>query len=285
MAGLKDTVHVLTCATCGTEFTYHRRKKYCRPECWPRHQTKTGLTATEYQAQQKRKTAERYRKFCLWCGVLLTWRPNLKQRVTCDPTCAALYRGRKRSESAREKAPRFSRVRFGKCLVCDAAIVARKGRVYCSIECSKELARRKESARLQEEISARPLGHCKRCGNEFVSTNGREYCSKRCLLRDERQRRGPGNARRRARKAGVAYEPVNVIEVMDRDGWKCQICGKQTPRARRGTRYSNAPEIDHRIPLALGGPHVRTNLQCACRQCNREKGYASEVGQLPLLGV
>jgi 5-methylcytosine-specific restriction endonuclease McrA len=73
------------------------------------------------------------------------------------------------------------------------------------------------------------------------------------------------------------------LKVFERDGWKCQICGKQTPRARRGYRYSNAPELDHRIPISKGGPHTYGNTQCACRACNLEKSNRSNVGQLPLL--
>ncbi|WP_369598523.1 HNH endonuclease [Sinorhizobium meliloti] len=70
----------------------------------------------------------------------------------------------------------------------------------------------------------------------------------------------------------AAYvERVDPIKVFDRDKWKCQICGVKTPRKLRGTMDDRAPELDHVMPLSLGGAHSYMNTQCACRKCNREK--------------
>ena len=54
---------------------------------------------------------------------------------------------------------------------------------------------------------------------------------------------------------------------------------------RRGTRYSNAPELDHRVPISKGGTHLYTNVQCACRDCNGKKSNRSTVGQLPMFAL
>ncbi|WP_425516052.1 HNH endonuclease [Rhizobium leucaenae] len=70
----------------------------------------------------------------------------------------------------------------------------------------------------------------------------------------------------------AAYvENVDPIKVFDRDKWKCQICGVKTPRKLRGTLDDKAPELDHIMPLALGGAHSYFNTQCACRKCNAHK--------------
>lgn len=86
----------------------------------------------------------------------------------------------------------------------------------------------------------------------------------------------------RARKWGGAVERVNPLKVFARDGWLCQVCGKATPKARRGSWHADAPELDHRIPLVSGGGHTYANVQTACRACNLKKGGGSAIGQLPL---
>ena len=70
------------------------------------------------------------------------------------------------------------------------------------------------------------------------------------------------------RRFGVECAHVEPLVVFDRDGWRCQICGKATPKERRGSHYPNAPELDHRIPLSRGGSHTYDNVQCSCRRCN-----------------
>jgi endogenous inhibitor of DNA gyrase (YacG/DUF329 family) len=52
-----------------------------------------------------------------------------------------------------------------------------------------------------------------------------------------------------------------------------------TPKSLRGTFVDNAPELDHIIPLSLGGTHTKSNTQLLCRKCNRIKG-ATSSGQL-----
>jgi 5-methylcytosine-specific restriction endonuclease McrA len=86
---------------------------------------------------------------------------------------------------------------------------------------------------------------------------------------------------RKARERGARTEVVNPYTVFLRDGWRCQLCGCRTPGTLRGTYKPNAPELDHIVPLALGGDHTYANTQCACRQCNISKG-ASVRGQFKL---
>ena len=50
------------------------------------------------------------------------------------------------------------------------------------------------------------------------------------------------------------------LRVLERDGWACHYCGRP------------ANEVDHRMPLALGGTDAMSNLVAACRPCNRRKG-------------
>jgi 5-methylcytosine-specific restriction endonuclease McrA len=85
-------------------------------------------------------------------------------------------------------------------------------------------------------------------------------------------------AKRRAREA-IAAQAFDPMKVFARDGWRCRLCGAKTPRAFRGTYEPNAPELDHIVPLALGGSHTPGNCQLACRSCNGRKG-ATALGQV-----
>lgn len=215
---------------------------------------------------------------CLGCGKPYeNKRRSSKEGASyCSREC---YFQRRRDDPA-QSFIRYTVVQFLRCKHCDGAFVQRTAarRIYCSPECA---------------YAARPTSYrpaplrdrcCAHCGKGFKGHGGSAYCSLRCARKVYRKRYGHdrGKARHRARRAGVAYEPVNPISVFERDGWRCQICGKDTPRARRGTNYPNAPELDHRVPIAKGGPHLYANVQCACRACNGAKGARLIVGQLPL---
>lgn len=176
-----------------------------------------------------------------------------------------------------------SRVHFNSCKQCGKKWVARIPSSLCSAVCRSEFARVDAMRRYIEEhareVAMRRPVACIECGVEFVPTHGRVCCSSICSSRvAHRVTKG----RDKARKHAVAYEAVNANRVFERDGWRCQICGKDTPKAARGTRRTNAPELDHRVPLSRGGTHTYANTQCSCRECNAWKNNKSNVGQLPL---
>ncbi len=124
---------------------------------------------------------------------------------------------------------------------------------------------------------------CPECAIIFAPVYGRahsRFCTDACSQKNLRRK---GSAKRRARMKGVANDNFDPIEILSRDGWKCQMCGVKTPKRLRGTTDPRAPELDHIIPISLGGDHTRINTQCACRRCNGNKG-ASLLGQLRLFG-
>lgn len=75
----------------------------------------------------------------------------------------------------------------------------------------------------------------------------------------------------------VEVESVNPIVVFERDKWTCQECGIKTPRKLRGAMVPNAPELDHIMPISLGGAHSYMNTQCLCRKCNGAKSATPPV--------
>ena len=76
---------------------------------------------------------------------------------------------------------------------------------------------------------------------------------------------------RHEKERAPGSEKIDRTSVFERDGWKCQICGIETPKNLLGAYNKNAPELDHIIPLSRGGKHIPSNIQCACRSCNFKK--------------
>jgi len=94
-----------------------------------------------------------------------------------------------------------------------------------------------------------------------------------------RARNAARAARRYGRTTTVGSERVDPVEIFERDKWHCKLCKCKTPRELQGSLAPSAPSLDHIIPLVLGGPHTRRNLQCLCRTCNIKKRHNYE-GQL-----
>ena len=61
--------------------------------------------------------------------------------------------------------------------------------------------------------------------------------------------------------------------VYDKAGGHCRYCGKKLSWVNYGTPNGRgAWEVDHSVPVALGGTHYLSNLWPSCIECNREKG-------------
>jgi len=63
------------------------------------------------------------------------------------------------------------------------------------------------------------------------------------------------------------------FQVLEKHKFKCRYCGRGTPEVTL--------EIDHVIPVALGGGNHEDNLVPACYDCNRGKS-AQEIDHLAL---
>ena len=59
--------------------------------------------------------------------------------------------------------------------------------------------------------------------------------------------------------------PALRQQIMERDNYTCQICGKYMPD-------KVGLHIDHIVPIAKGGKTVPSNLQVLCSRCNGGKG-------------
>lgn len=83
--------------------------------------------------------------------------------------------------------------------------------------------------------------------------------------------------KRRARLAGApVVETVDRAAIIARDKQRCHLCGKRVPL--------HDIDLDHIVPLAVGGEHTAANLAVSHSRCNRIKGTRPANDQLRLVG-
>ena len=191
----------------------------------------------------------------------------------CSRACGFELIRRERSAARSARLAKVAEIRRAnrqrQCAECGAVFEAQASARFCSPQC---WARSRAAKKV--ECS------CRECGITFLPDYGdkrRVFCSETCSSRHlKRVSKGV----ERAQSYGVHAEPLNPIAVMERDGWTCHICGEEAPRELRGTMRWNAPELDHIIPLSVGGAHTYENVACAHRACNLDKGDALPPGSV-----
>lgn len=170
---------------------------------------------------------------------------------------------------------------------------------YCSFECRRApyqrriLAEARDDTRRRREKRNRSRTRvCPECGTEFVwkSTNPDQiYCSRECVWPNlvggfkkqmpdsEAKRRERERSKRRRRK--VRGNSIDREEIFERDGWICQLCGEPVDPALQFPDPGSS-SLDHICPLALGGKHVRENVQLAHYGCNSRKSATNQWRKL-----
>lgn len=116
---------------------------------------------------------------------------------------------------------------------------------------------------------------CSQCGVTFVGKWQTQCpaCSSEVHRRSRR--------RRRARIAAVPSKTYRAVDVYERDGWRCHLCGESTRRDGRWP-HPKAPTIDHLVPISAGGGDTLANVATAHSICNTRRG-ASGPAQLRLI--
>lgn len=229
-------------------------------------------TRTQYPARAAwdRLNARRIdaigRLTCEWCREQFI--PKRPDRTRfCGRKCSFGYRAQQKAHRAGTRAAKP--VWFKACRECGQLFTAKtEAASVCGKNCDARARYRHKT------LHRRKHRTCVACGRQFFTDYGNKrtlFCSKRCLRRTHHQSHH-SNHRKRARHYGVQYEPIDRIKVFERDGWRCQICGETTAKEMIGTFSDDAPELDHRIPMAKGGGHTWENVQCAHRGCNNRKG-------------
>ena len=254
------------CALCGATFN-GRKRTYCSRNCsWTAADRRKGSIPL---AEFKALVFSRACKTCPECGKVFT--PSRHDGHSKGPQRLC----------SRE---------------CRSAELARVRAVQQDTILFKRWARAAKLRKLKrEKLAAVEVKRCRDCGS-VVTRKWLAHCEPCRAVRAEEAKRQARQretfkaakraykARRRAVERGTEADRFDPFETFERDGWKCHICGRSTPKRLRGTYDPRAPELDHIVPLALGGKHTRQNTACSCRRCNGEKG-ATPYGQLNLLAA
>lgn len=251
---------IRVCQHCGSAF--HRTAKnqpikYCSTECKSRHSAEANRAYYRNNIDYFRsREAERVRAnrpprrrsfvtyHCDYCGTEFSKRED-NGRLYCRKSC--------RDSAVKERAIEAKAVRDA--VLSEARSLRRIRRRV--IRYFKGLAKGKSCQSCESKITGKAR-YCPPCGRRRAEDN-----RKRC--------RRIYKAKRRAVERGANADHIDPIAVFMRDGWKCQLCGRSTPKRLRGSYKDNAPELDHVVPLAANGQHKWGNVQCACRRCNIQK--------------
>lgn len=217
---------------------------------------------------------------CKQCGK--EFYPKKSDRTTCcSRACGFVWANREASAAKIERLEREAKAK-----------AERQANLKAEREL-KRLAKEAEREKRKQELGSRRCARCEKLvGLSTKNLSARSYCV--ACIRKARNKAGKRTlayqkdkrARRKAEKLRIRCVTVEVFDpadVLNRDGWKCHLCGCRTPKSLRGTYHPRAPELDHIVPLAVGGAHSKANTACACRSCNGIKAHRP-LGQMRLLG-
>lgn len=251
-----------SCIECGTAIKRGTRKQLCSPEC--RSARTKRLVEIRIRASGVQPRKQMQARTCVHCSISFI-RHSSKGRdvgLYCGRPCSfAAMRERRLAKEALAPSP-------VDCVVCGYRC-ERVGARCCSSECAKRLGR------LRYQATPLPARPCACCGIPFVPLWRRmgplTYCSGICRARSLREQKRKARRVRRARERAGGGDSFDPLDVLRRDGWRCYLCGKDTPQKLRGSYHPDAPELDHVIPVSKGGQHTTGNTRCACRACNQVK--------------
>lgn len=157
---------------------------------------------------------------------------------------------------------------FRKCKECkkEYAPKQRTESFFCSRDC-KDKNRKKEEKK--KRIAFKSARSCIGC-NKVIPSSARvdkKWCSEECALR---VRSHTMNTQRRIRTS-EEIQDFKRSDIYERDGWKCQLCGKAV-NPKLSFPNPACASLDHVIPLSRGGSHKTTNVQLAHLRCNTARG-------------
>ena len=158
-----------------------------------------------------------------------------------------------------------SRVRVVGCVDCGADTIGKSERRYCDACRSRRIS----AGFVQRNTT------CVDCGCEFQS---RSHNASMCM--DCRHARGIAKDAFRRGVQSTGELPLGVVRSMKRCASDCPLCGVamlDEPNAPR------SKELDHVVPISLGGAHHPANVRVICKTCNASRGNkASDLVYVPL---
>ena len=126
--------------------------------------------------------------------------------------------------------------------------------------------------RNEKEKAERPDARLKRKRAQNKRWRLRDPAKTKELERQQRLRQ------KQKRQAGVITVGKKRVSASVRDRYAFDLIIAQAGKcAHCATYLAGIFEVDHIMPIALGGPNVKKNLQLLCRPCNRNKSAAHPI--------
>lgn len=154
----------------------------------------------------------------------------------------------------------------GRCLECRSIVdVAIRRRHYLKHHEKIRAKGRRRYANLSPELKKASQDRWTRQRQHYAKQNPERERQRHKKYYDKNKERWASyvHARRaRQHQAGGRYTPADILKIRIAQGDRCAICRK--------CLYDRG-EIDHVIPLALGGSNDPSNLELLCMPCNRFK--------------
>lgn len=274
---------VIACGECGAELVAKARQEFCVSCAEVRKKRRDAeREKTRSKGPERSRSKSKPWVVCAICGVACPDKKGVSSRRFCSVACTVAARAAPRSKIKIVDCPSCG------CLFVRSGAKGNGARRTCSDGCSAAMMRSKQrewSRAHRVPPSARdgacsPLayGNCRRCGTLFVHDERcvQVYCGRKCAKAVERKRY------RHARRTSGRSETFSLLEIAERDGWRCHLCGKQVPDREYKARDLD-PTIDHLVPVSAGGSHTRDNVALAHNRCNWQRG-ADGLAQLRLVG-
>ena len=145
---------------------------------------------------------------------------------------------------------------------------------------------------------------CALCEKSYVPKPGhrpdQRFCSKPCTTAWRNGARPPYErplvtgmaprvslARERRLRHAQTWDGITDKEILERDGWRCQIPGCKRRPIRKDLKYPHmrSKSIDHIVPLSHGGDDTAVNKRAAHLDCNISRGSQMGEEQVALFGV
>ena len=216
------------------------------------------------------------RGFCMGCDKLIFQSGKGRPKKWCSEACRVRAFREGRSGSKASAAAVRLKVESKEALLAATADVAcdvcggeAKRSVtgipfkYCSRSCSNKAVRLRavtEGRVCSVDGCGRAAASKGLCGSHYSAEWGR-------LNPDRRSARAH---RYRARKLAAFVEDVGRVEVLERDGWVCHICGESIGKELEFPHHLYGT-LDHVVPLNKGGLHCFDNVKAAHWICNSLK--------------
>lgn len=109
--------------------------------------------------------------------------------------------------------------------------------------------------------------YCSWCGQPFPLATAVSRCpGKECAAKRRSLVCSGVEGKRRAEAMGSEAEHFPLLEIANRDRYRCHVCGERVRVV--GERGPDSLSIDHLVPITRGGAHTRENVALAHLGCN-----------------